>query len=109
MENSTLFTKVALFQYPWGTVLDKEYLFHKRVLFMTFFCEKNSTLHGKGYYFFQFLTYMLFMSLFCFSQNCLPFSEYGGIIVESMNLVDQYSHHLFQEYWMPYKNEVNIF
>ena len=27
-ENGTLFTKVALFEYPWGTILDKEYAFH---------------------------------------------------------------------------------
>ncbi len=46
---------------------------------------------------------------FLFQSNCLPFSAYGDIIVEYMNLADQYLHHLFHEYWMPYKNEVNIF
>ncbi len=32
----------------------------------------------------------------CFSQNCLPFSEYSDIIVESVDAVDQYSHYIFQ-------------
>ena len=48
----------------------------------------------------HFLKVDLFVdTTFClcfFRQNGLPFSDYGDIIVELMNVVDQYSHYLFQ-------------
>ena len=39
---------------------------------------------------------LLLLLMFCFSQNCLPFSDYDDI-VGSTNVVDLYSHHLFAD------------